>query len=231
MIAKSFPIPSFPCYRAIETGDVMNADGVLLRARVNKRTGYLQINLSVDGKRYTRNVHALVCEAFNGTRPVGCEACHYDGVRLNNAAQNVYWGTKKRNGQDRVKHGTSGAGESNCSAVLNVQQVRLIAHIAMLPAGLRPSAAKIAELFNVSDQCVLNIINGRNWKDATRGIITAPRLRKSRLTETEVADILRNPVSASVKKYRFTAEWLRAIKRGAAKFSRGTNYLLLAGVI
>lgn len=51
-------------------------------------------------------VHALVCEAFHGPRPVGCDVAHTDGTRTNNAPSNLRWASRLQNMRDKSLHGT-----------------------------------------------------------------------------------------------------------------------------
>lgn len=79
-------------------------DGKFLKERIMKLTldkkGYLTVNLSKEGKRFTRVfVHRIVAEAFipnpNNLPQVG----HKDDLPLktNNCVDNLYWTTNKEN--------------------------------------------------------------------------------------------------------------------------------------
>ena len=71
-------------------------------------TGYRATRLvGPDGRRRLYKVHRLVLEAFVGPCPEGQEARHLDGDRLNNALENLAWGTRSENAQDRTVHGTN----------------------------------------------------------------------------------------------------------------------------
>jgi hypothetical protein len=63
---------------------------------------YLHRNGTISGKQL---VHALVLQAFVGPRPVGMQACHMDGNRLNNFVGNLRWDTVSNNALDQVAHG------------------------------------------------------------------------------------------------------------------------------
>lgn len=67
--------------------------------------GYRQVTLSRDGVPWDVRVHTLVLTAFDGPRPVGCEALHGDGDGSNNVRRNLRWGTSSENGLDTVAHG------------------------------------------------------------------------------------------------------------------------------
>lgn len=54
-----------------------------------------------------RGVHRIVCEAFNGPAPVGCNTVrHLDDVKHNNVPDNLAWGTQADNMADAVRNGT-----------------------------------------------------------------------------------------------------------------------------
>lgn len=79
----------------------------ILSACANDR-GYLTVGLSDGEVQRTRYVHQLALEAFIGPRPDDMETRHYDGNPLNNYLDNLVYGTPKKNGEDRSRHGTAG---------------------------------------------------------------------------------------------------------------------------
>lgn len=77
-------------------------EGRILKAGLASN-GYLTVCL---GKGVTRTVHSLVAEAFLGPCPVGQEVRHLDGTRINNAVDNLAYGTRTDNILDAVANGT-----------------------------------------------------------------------------------------------------------------------------
>lgn len=70
-------------------------------------SGYLYVKVVDDmGRKRSRTVHTVVAEAFHGQRPEGMEVRHLDGVRTNNSAANLCYGTPSENRYDSVRHGT-----------------------------------------------------------------------------------------------------------------------------
>jgi hypothetical protein len=69
------------------------------------RNGYLNVGLHSEAGRKVLGVHRLVASAFYGVPTSGMEACHADGDRLNNRAENLRWGTRLENVRDTVKAG------------------------------------------------------------------------------------------------------------------------------
>ena len=77
-----------------------------MRPRVNSRTKYLNIDLTVNGKNVTKYVHHLVLAAYSCRRPAGQETWHLNGDRSDNRPSNLAWGTHSENMQDAISHGT-----------------------------------------------------------------------------------------------------------------------------
>ena len=70
--------------------------GVVLKPWIGNH-GYQTVSLRVNGKDYRCLVHRLVAEVFLGKAPVNTEIDHKDGNKLNNAANNFEWVTRKEN--------------------------------------------------------------------------------------------------------------------------------------
>jgi hypothetical protein len=127
------PIEGFPGYRVGSDGSVwteweqtakslFTCTGRWRPLKSSSSRGYPTVYLSKKGQRVkTRKVHHLVLESFIGPRPSGCEACHQDGNRFNNHAENLRWDSRKANHADKKAHGTSQIGERNPFAKLTLQ--------------------------------------------------------------------------------------------------------------
>lgn len=78
--------------------------------------GYLAVGLRDDaGGTTTTYLHRLVAAAFAPRQDDDTEVCHRDGDPLNNAATNLYWGTRADNMRDAVRHGTHHqSGKTHC---------------------------------------------------------------------------------------------------------------------
>lgn len=116
------PIPSAPGYFATNSGEIVSLSG--WRGREIKTVTqvlsggkrYPAVRVMIDGKRVTKNVHALVAEAFYGPRPSALQVRHLDGNPMNNAVENLRYGTAKENCADREAHGRQARGASAVSA-------------------------------------------------------------------------------------------------------------------
>lgn len=68
---------------------------------------YSKVRLKVDGSGATKNVHALVAEAFIGPRPDGMEVCHNNGDHHDNRVANLRYDTHSANQLDSVRLGVN----------------------------------------------------------------------------------------------------------------------------
>lgn len=104
--------------------------------------GYHTVALCRDGKMRHHFVHRLVCAAFIGPRPAGHEVAHGNAVRTDNRLTNLRWATKKENGEDKVAHGNSPAGERHGSHKLTEAGAREI----IATKGIKRSGARTRAL-------------------------------------------------------------------------------------
>lgn len=118
--------------------------------------GYRYITLYRDGTARSRKIAALVCEAFHGPRPEKMEACHDNGIRTDDHADNLYWGTRRENAADRQRHGRTANGERNGFSKLTDSQV---AEIIALRGKM--SQEKIGRRFGISQTHIGRIFSGK----------------------------------------------------------------------
>lgn len=79
---------------------------------------YMRVRLVVKGKRKSYFVHKLVAELFMSPQPSAKhEIRHLDGDRTNNAYDNLAWGTRKDNADDRERHGRTARGLKHSNAI------------------------------------------------------------------------------------------------------------------
>lgn len=83
----------------------------LAKGRVLKQSysgsGYLQVGVSIDGKRVTKLVHRLISQAFIPNHEELPQINHKDSDPTNNNVSNLEWCTPKYNSQYREKYGVS----------------------------------------------------------------------------------------------------------------------------
>lgn len=163
-------IPGFPGYRATSEGHIESCwtsgshGGMQSQWRRMlpwvTRDGRFIVGIYRNGTRSRRPIHRLVCEAFHGPCPAGCECCHNDGCCTNNVPFNLRWDTHKRNCVERREQGSAAIGERNGNAFLTASDV---CGIRMMGASGIPQRA-IAMHFAITQASVSLIIRGESWR-------------------------------------------------------------------
>lgn len=93
-------------YEVSDYGRVRNARTGKHVGSVDK-FGYMKVTLRKPGSKQDYRIHRLVLEAFHGKAQVDRQlGLHRDGNKLNNRADNLYWGTQQENMRDAIDHGT-----------------------------------------------------------------------------------------------------------------------------
>lgn len=129
-------------------------EGKVLFLRTNK-LGYLQINLSKDGKYRTHLVHRLVAIAFIAN-PDGLPMVnHIDGVKSNNAAVNLEWADDFANKAHAIRVGTITKYKKLLSAA-EVDEIRSLAGTM--------TQAEIAKRFGTTQTNISLILTGKHHK-------------------------------------------------------------------
>ena len=158
-------LSEFPGYFIDKTGRIESRRRKYLKPKIISpypdKDGYPFVKLAkADGRITFRHVHRLVLETFVGKRPSGKEARHLNGVKLDSRLENLTWGTKKEQYEDRERHGTSNQGESNSRARLTEATVRLIRNSPL-------SSKQLAKQLNINDSTIRCARNGKTWNHIT----------------------------------------------------------------
>jgi hypothetical protein len=86
-------------------------------------SGYPSVRITVNGERKRYAVHVLVAEKHLPPRPSpDHEVRHLDGNKLNPNSENLAWGTRKQNADDREQHGRTSRGSAHSSAIKSSNQ-------------------------------------------------------------------------------------------------------------
>lgn len=155
-------IERFPLYDFSEIGYVTSfvkkTPKILKPIKMGAYVG-LQL-LRDDGLLEKIYLHRAIAEAFHGACPAGKECRHLDGDKTNNRAENLSWGTRRENVDDKFAHGTSGKGALNTMAKLTDADV-----IAMRShrKSTGDSYAKIAVMWGVSTMTAYRAVTGKAW--------------------------------------------------------------------
>lgn len=162
------PIPSIPNHSASSVGQVRNDITGTIRKASTTQAGYMVVAFHRSPKKICRLVHLLVCEAFHGLRPAGAVCRHLDGNRLNNAAENLRWGTHAENMADRDAHGRTSRGNRNGNRTMSSADVTAL--VADYAAG-GVTQYELAARYGISQAQVNNIVLGKQWGSVHAGPI------------------------------------------------------------
>lgn len=159
-------IPNFKEYEASSLGRIRRRAGST-RCKIDRvkmaqpgSDGYEFVVLYQGGRGHGRHVNNLVCHAFHGDPPDGCnQSRHKDGNRLNNAASNLSWTDAQGNADDRRKHGTHPIGSINGFSKLAEPDIVEIRR----RVGSGEKRKEVAAAFGVCTSTVDKIITGVHW--------------------------------------------------------------------
>jgi len=130
--------------------------------KTNKMSnGYLLVVLCKNNSKFPRLVHRLVLETFVGKCSKNMECRHLNGNPADNRLENLCWGTRHENEQDKIRHGTVRRGENHPDSKLTEQDVRLIFSTYWDGAY---ELDELANNFNVNTGTIHNIVHKETWK-------------------------------------------------------------------
>ncbi len=108
--------------------------------------------------------HRVMCILAHGEPPfAGAEAAHSCGMGRQACMHpsHLRWATQAENLADRIKHGTTGAGEANTQAKLTWEKVRIIRS----RAAAGETHLAIANDYGVDRKCVSMVVNQKTWRE------------------------------------------------------------------
>lgn len=163
------PVPGYEGYDVSNLGRVRSsrrgAPKILKAAPTSK--GYpsvalatFPIHLGMRGTSRSHCVHELVLITFVGPCPLGWQARHIDGDRLNNKLDNLAWGTLGESYLDKIRLGRTGVGEKNRNSKLTEADVRMIRDT---PAK-EVSSAEFGRRLGLAATSIVAIRRRKSWK-------------------------------------------------------------------
>ena len=122
------------------------------------KSGYLQVNLSLNGIKKNFLIHRLVLETFC---PIDIKKSvnHKDGNKINNRLNNLEWVTHKENTSHAIDIGLIKSGEKHWRAKLTSEQIDLIRELLKTQKSI-----DIARKFNVHKNTIHNIKFKKSWR-------------------------------------------------------------------
>ncbi len=131
-----------------------------VKVQTHKKTGRVYFNCTWMGHTKSILVNRIIAWAFLPNPDNLPQVNHIDGVKANNAVDNLEWAS----GSDNEKHAhrtglKTGRGSANSNAKLTVSDVHKIRSL----EGGRDVQA-LADRFGVSRSTIINILNRRTWR-------------------------------------------------------------------
>ena len=170
----------FDKYAALECGNILSLRSGKHLKPITQKLGYKSIMLSQDGKRCVFLVHRLIAMSYIG-RDVRSQVQvnHKDGIKANNAVDNLEWMSSKDNVRHAVQTGLKDSQFANAREVTDEQALG-ICH--SLLSGNRPK--KVAELFSTT----VHVVNNIRHKKAYRHITDDFEIEFGRLTNKVLSE-------------------------------------------
>ena len=166
---------SIPGFLAYDVSNMGNIRGWSFRRclrkkpyirKLNKQNKHLQIDLWINGRKYTKSVHRLVLMAFVGPCPENMECCHNDGNGENNHVENLRWDTQQENMNDMVRHGHTCKGRvrttRNHNSILSENQVLEIRELFKKGVLVTQIADEYKGIVNYN--AIIRVVNRVNYK-------------------------------------------------------------------
>ena len=149
-------------YEIAENGMVRNSKRMKILNPTKTQDGFLQVNLYVNGKYYTKKIHQLVANAFLPNQKRREKVSHKNGDRSNNDVSNLEWsGPFKGQYRSFPNRAPDKFGEYSPASYYNSSQ---IARVCELLSEGKLSYSEIASATRVQYQTVLDVKNRKSWR-------------------------------------------------------------------
>lgn len=123
--------------------------------------GYLKFCIRRESKPVYILGHQLVLLTFIGPVPLNKECCHKNDIHNDNRLENLYYGTKIENMEDKYRNNPDKyIGENHGRAKLkevDIFEIRKLSSMGKL-------GTEIAKLYNVNSSTIYAILNNKNWQ-------------------------------------------------------------------
>lgn len=162
------PIPDFPGYYASQDGRILSCKykNPRILKPIKAKDGHLYVFLYRNGQMYKMWIHRAVLMTF-ARKPFPGEECrHLDGNPANNRLDNLSWGTRQENADDKKRHGTQPIGEKTGTHKLTIQDVITIRKLYK-----NRSLRDLAKQFGVSHTTIRRAALGIKWRHLKDGLL------------------------------------------------------------
>lgn len=158
MIVDSKPVPGFPGYFALKSGEIVSVRK--LKPSLD-RDGYEKIVLyKPNGDRHALKAHRIIAVSWIGPAPDGFTVNHKNGKRRDNTPENLEWMSRGDNERHaRRVLGKSLRGERCSRSKLKDDDIRAIRDRALQGW----THKKIGEMFDVGTAQISRIVSRENW--------------------------------------------------------------------
>lgn len=155
-------IEIFENYFVTEDGQIWSDKSHSYLAQRIGKQGYYLVNLSINGKCRTYQVHRLVAKAYLDNPDNLPAINHKDGNKLNNNVDNLEWCTQQHNVhhalENNLTHPAKGMATKNGRFTEDtIKTIRLLGK-----QGL--SQRKIAAQYNITRSAIKQILDGTTYK-------------------------------------------------------------------
>lgn len=159
---KYIKIIGFDLYEVSNLGNVRNCKtGKILKPCVFKNSGYLYLDLCINGVKHRRLIHRIVMESFIGNIEFKQQVNHINGIKTDNRIENLEWCTRSENQKHSIDIGLrSTIGEKNSQSKITESDVILILND-------NRKYSEISNEFGISVPTVSDIKRGYSWTHIT----------------------------------------------------------------
>ena len=156
------PVLGFNGYYASKQGQILSLKRKhpYIMKPIKSGDGHLYVFAYEKGKQRKLFVHRAVLLAWCGKPAAGTETRHLDDNPDNNSLENLKWGTRQENVDDKRRNGRLPVGERSGTHKLTEGDVSLIKQMAFHEM---MSMRKIAQMLDVSHTTIRAIFTGRRW--------------------------------------------------------------------
>lgn len=167
-------VPTYPGYSVSSLGRVRRklkrAGYHYLKPFKNPKTGYWQIGLIKNGKKYTHRLHRLILICFSTEEicqlvfKLGLTVNHHDGIKDNNHLSNLEWMTQGENRLHGLRNGliTQLKGEACPWSKLKEKDVR---YIRLAWKKGNKNMRELSDMFRINKTTIWEIIHRQIWKE------------------------------------------------------------------